>query len=114
MSIVLSPHVTPVDVVRLLTADPATEFTTDQLDAIHGAKWLGYITITDSPLRPTLADGITYCATCLIGCDHNGDASCEHSGCWGSEASNACPGRKFERMSVTVMTAQDWATAGAQ
>jgi hypothetical protein len=35
--------------------------------------------------------GLTYCPTCLDGCDHGRDAepgSSGHSGCWGPDATN--------------------------
>lgn len=112
MTIATNAELTAVDVVRLLTADPATEFTTGQLDAIRDAQWLGFVTITDSALRPKLIAGITYCVGCLIGCNHEvGPDSCEHSGCWGNESTNDCPGHTFERLALPHMTGHDWQVA---
>jgi hypothetical protein len=105
-------EITAVDVVRLLTADPATEFTIGQLDAIHDAQWYGFVTIADSALRPTLVAGVTYCVTCLLGCNHEcGPESCEHAGCWGTEATNDCAGRTFEQLALSRMTGHDWQVA---
>ena len=113
MTIASNAELTAVDIVRLLTADRSTEFTVGQLDAIHDAQRFGFVTITDSAPRPTLVAGLTYCVTCLVGCDHEyGKAdSCGHAGCWGTEATNDCPGRTFERLALGRMTGHDWQVA---
>lgn len=104
---------TGIDVVYLLTVNPDHTFATDQLDAIHDAQWFGFVTVTDSALRPKLVPGISYCATCLLGCDHESGqtTSCEHAMCWGSEATHDCPGRTFDRLAVERMRSHDWQMA---
>lgn len=106
-------QITAVDVVRLLTADPSIEFTVGQLDAIRDAQQFGFVTIADSALRPTLIPGISYCATCLVGCEHETgqSTSCGHAGCWGSEAVADCTGVAFERVALGRMTGHDWQVA---
>ncbi len=50
-----------------------------------------------------LADGVAYCRTCIVGCDHpvtrDGD-SCRHQGCWGPNATNDCAGAHYARTNV--------------
>lgn len=99
---------TGIDVVYLLTVNPDHVFTVADLDAIHDAEWFRFVTPGDSALRPQLAPGISYCATCLLGCDHNGIGGCEHAMCWGPEATHDCPGRTFDRLATPLMTSHDW------
>lgn len=103
---------TAIDVVYLLTADPDHRFTIADLDAVYDAESLRFVTPTGDALRPTLVPGISYCATCLVGCDHDQQAmSCEHAGCWGAEATASCPGVAFERRAIQHMLSHDWQLA---
>jgi hypothetical protein len=64
-----------------------------------------------------LADGISYCRTCITGCDHESSAgkdaeSCGHLGCWGPNATNDCAGVKFAR--TAVLGQAEWAEIDAE
>jgi hypothetical protein len=105
---------TGIDVVYLLTDNPDHVFTLDQIDAVHDAEHLGFISISiTGDQRPTLAPNISYCATCLVGCEHETGqpTSCEHAMCFGSEATHDCPGRTFDRLATPLMTGHDWQLA---
>lgn len=44
--------------------------------------------------------GMTYCPTCLDGCNHGPAAepgSCGHLGCWGPDGASDCAGAAFGR-----------------
>ncbi len=92
-------NATAVDIVRSLTDNPnltvrdmATSSHLDGiLNAVRDAVSAGFI--TGHPAFPYLAEGITYCQTCIDGCNHRGgQGSCEHRGCWGPDATNNCTG----------------------
>lgn len=104
---------TGIDVVYLLTVNPDHQFTVADLDAVYDAEHLGFISVSiTGDQRPTLAPNISYCATCLVGCDHDQQAtSCEHAMCFGSEATHDCPGRTFDRLATPLMTSHDWQLA---
>jgi hypothetical protein len=104
---------TGIDVVYLLTVNPDHAFTLDQIDAVHDAQWSGFVTIAGSALRPKLVPGISYCATCLVGCEHETGqpASCEHALCWGADATGDCLGRTFEKLAIERMRSHDWQLA---
>ncbi len=108
-------NATAVDIVRRLTGSlyKMTAATPNALgdgmgvaqlritDAVDEAIAAGFVTVKDVR-DPTygngvrfiaLTDGISYCQTCIDGCNHGGDqGSCEHGGCWGPDATNDCTG----------------------
>ena len=53
-------------------------------------------------------NGMTYCRTCLDGCNHGANqghyddggerGSCEHFGCWGPNGTNDCAGVAFAKV----------------
>jgi hypothetical protein len=105
-------HATAVDIVRRLTTTPyltALDLTTSAhlgdtytgiRDAIDDAATAGFIAPVPSAAHAdllTVADGTTYCQTCIDGCTCPGGnpavtTSCGHRGCWGPNATNDCTG----------------------
>lgn len=102
-------HATAVDIVRRLTGSPY--LTTRDLavggrmgDAVIDIAGAVDAAIADGLVVPVpsaahadllaLADGVTYCQTCIDGCNHQagGATSCGHRGCWGPDATNDCTG----------------------
>lgn len=107
-------HTSLDDVVRYLTNHPMTAETTLRADAtLNDAIDDGYVRVTHVMTMPatngtyaaakirhvSLAAGISYCATCINGCDCRDGASCGHSGCWGPDATNDCKGVAYSKAS---------------
>lgn len=116
---------TVVDIIRRLTQD-ATQYkmtaaAAQTLGGGMGPAQLGIIAaleeaigdglVVAKKIRDTtygsairfvaLADGVTFCRTCVEGCSHESrrdGESCEHRGCWGPAGTGDCAGVKFARV----------------
>nr|WP_221374518.1 hypothetical protein [Actinoplanes polyasparticus] len=122
-------NATAVDIVRRLTGSlyrqtceapsvlgdgmgDAQHGITNALDEAIELGWVKVVSVKPTTYAGTcrfvaLADGITYCPTCIAGCDHDQSGSCEHLGCWGPDATIDCEGVPFAR--VAVLTSAEWA-----